>query len=191
MRLVAACANPYKSSTQVKFPVFIKSLLRNCLEQWDYCKCVHYRAYLGLQWQRRRTERSVRAEGHWQCHEHTHRRSGKMPTAWLVHQPFYLFPATSDVTGIQHKASWEAIVIVLSVFDMVNGVPPGWEITTHNQTIREKITVCIASFSNVNQLGNSCHCDVMAQHLHGNSEGFSCTFYGFLRCQFLQAQCLR
>lgn len=31
--------------------------------------------------------------------------------------------------------------------------------------------VCIACISNVNQLGSSCHCDVMAQHLRGNREG--------------------
>lgn len=125
--------------------------------------------------------------------EDTHRRSGKMPGAWLVHHPLYLLPATSDVVGLQHEASWEAIVIVLSVFDMVNGVPPGWKITTHNQTIRENMIVCIACVSNVNQPGSCCHCHVMARHLHGNREGifFFCTIYGFLRCQFLQAKRLR
>lgn len=95
-----------------------------------------------------------------------------MPTARLVHHPLYLLPTTSDVAGLQHKASWETIVIVLSVFDMVNGVPPGCKITTRNQTFREKDMVCIACISSVNQLGSSCHCDVMAQHLLGNRAGF-------------------
>lgn len=151
--------------------------------------CVYCRVYFVLQQYCK--HRSRCAEGHWQCHGHTRRRSCTMPRAWLVHHPLYLFPATSNVAGLQHKASWEAIVIVFSVFDMVNGVPPGWKITTHNQTIREKMMVCIACISNVNQLGSGSHCDVMARHLQGNREGFfSCNLW-ILRCQFLQAKCLR
>ncbi len=109
-----------------------------------------------------------------------------MPKAWLVHHPLYLFPATSDVAGLQHKASWEVIVIVFNVFDMLNGVPPGWKITTHNQTIREKMTVCIARISNVNQLGSRSHCDVMARHLQGNRGGFSHAIYGFQDANFFK-----
>lgn len=130
--------------------------------------------------------RSGCTEGHLQCHWHTHRRFCTMPRAWLVHHPLYLFPVTSDVAGLQHKASRDAIVIVFSVFDMLNGVPPGWKITTHNQTIREKMMVCIACISNVNQPGSSSHCDVMAQHLRGNRKGFSRAIYGFKDANFFK-----
>lgn len=112
-----------------------------------------------------------------------------MPRAWLVHHPFYLFPVTSDVARLKHRPSWEAIVIVFSVFNTVNGVLPGWKITSHNQTIRKKMMVCISCISNVNQLGSSSHCDVMAQHLQGNREGcffFPCAIYGFQDANFFK-----
>lgn len=69
---------------------------------------------------------------------------------------------------------------------MVSGVPPGWKITTHNQTIRKKMMVCISCISNVNQLGSSSHCDVMAQHLQGNREDFSHAIYGFQDANFFK-----
>lgn len=131
-------------------------------------------------------QRSVSAKCHWWCNEHTKRRSYTMPKAWLVHQPLYLFPATSDVARPLHKASWEAIVIVFSVFNMVNGVPSGWKITTHNQTIRKKMMVCISCISNGNQLGSCSHCNVMAQHLQGNREDFSPAIYGFQDANFFK-----
>lgn len=69
---------------------------------------------------------------------------------------------------------------------MVNGVLSGWKITTHNQTIRKKMMVCISCISNVNQLGSSSHCDVMAQHLQGNRKGFSRAIYGFQDANFFK-----
>lgn len=49
--------------------------------------------------------------------------------------------------------------------------------------------VCISCISNVNQLGSSSHCDVMAQHLQGNREGwvfFPRAIYGFQDANFFK-----
>lgn len=49
--------------------------------------------------------------------------------------------------------------------------------------------VCISCISNVNQLGSSSHCDVMAQHLQGNREAvffFPRAIYGFQDANFFK-----
>lgn len=73
--------------------------------------------------------RSVWAKGHWQCHGHIHRTvTGDLAQCLELDWSITLFTSTqqpSDVAGPQHKASWDTIVIVFSVFDMVNVVPLG------------------------------------------------------------------